>query len=151
MNSIFRNVLAVIAGVVIGSIVNMGLITISGKVIPPPAGVDVTEFESLKSSMHLFESKHFIFPFLAHALGSLVGAYVASVIAASHKMKFALGIGAFFLMGGIINVFILPSPTWFAVLDLVCAYIPMGWLGSKLAERSIIRTERVRVGVKHGT
>jgi hypothetical protein len=150
MNPVFRNVLALIAGVVIGSIVNMGLITISGKVIPPPAGVDVTNFESLKSSMHLFEPRHFLFPFIAHALGSLVGAYVAAIIAASHKMKFALGIGAFFLIGGIINVFMLPSPAWFAVLDLVCAYIPMGWLGSKLAERSGIRFERAKVGVKHG-
>ncbi len=150
MNPIFRNVLAAIAGVVIGGIVNMGLITISGKVIPPPAGVDVTNFESLKSSMHLFEPKHFIFPFLAHALGSLVGAFVAFIVAASHKIKFAVGLGAFFLIGGIINVFMLPAPTWFAVLDLVCAYIPMGWLGSKLAEKSSIRLGRATVGVEHG-
>jgi len=136
MNPILRNVLAVIAGVVVGSIVNMGLIMLSGKVIPPPAGVEVTNVESLKSSMHLFEPRHFIFPFLAHALGTLAGAYVASKIAASHKIKFALGIGAFFLIGGITNVFMLPSPAWFAVLDLVCAYIPMGWLGSKLAGKN---------------
>jgi len=135
MNPILRNILAVVAGMIIGSLVNMGLIMISGKVIPPPAGVDVTNMESLKSSMHLFEPRHFIFPFLAHALGTLVGAYVAFIIAASHKIKFALGIGVFFLIGGIINVFMLPAPTWFAVLDLVAAYIPMGWLGGKLAER----------------
>jgi hypothetical protein len=63
MNPILRNILAVLAGVIIGSVVNMGLITISGKVIPPPAGVDVTNMESLKASMHLFEPRHFIFPF----------------------------------------------------------------------------------------
>lgn len=142
MNPIFRNVLAVIAGVVIGSVVNMGLINISGKIIPPPAGVDVTNIESLKASMHLFAPKHFIFPFLAHALGSLVGAFVAFIVAASHKIKFAIGIGAFFLIGGITSVFMLPAPTWFAVLDLVFAYIPMGWLGGKLAEKSNIRFGR---------
>lgn len=135
MNPIVRNVLAVIAGIIIGSMVNMGLIMISGEVIPPPAGVDVTNMESLKSAMHLFEPRHFIFPFLAHALGTLVGAYVASKIAVSHKMKLALGIGVFFLIGGIMNVFMLPSPTWFAILDLVGAYIPMGWFGGKLALR----------------
>lgn len=135
MNPTLRNVLAVIAGVVIGSAVNMSLIAISGKVIPPPAGVEVTDSESLKASLHLFEPKHFIFPFLAHALGSLVGAFAAGSIAASHQMKFALGIGAFFLIGGIASVFMLPSPVWFAVLDLVGAYLPMAWLGGKLAER----------------
>lgn len=149
MNPILRNVLAVIAGIVAGSIVNMSLITISSKVIPTPAGVDVTNFESLKSSMHLFEPRHFLFPFLAHALGTLVGAYAAFIIAASHKIKFALGVGAFFLLGGLANVVMLPSPAWFAVLDLVGAYIPMGWLGGKLAEKSSMRFGKAAVGIEH--
>ena len=136
MNSTVKNILAVIAGLVIGSIVNMGIIMISGSIIPPPEGADVTTMEGLKEAMHLFEPKHFIFPFLAHALGTLVGAAVAATIAANHKMKFAIGIGCFFLLGGIINVFMLPSPTWFAIVDIVGAYIPMAWIGSKLAKRN---------------
>ena len=138
MNPILKNILAVVAGVILGSVVNMGLIMLSSSVIPPPDGVDVTNMESLKSSMHLFEPKHFIFPFLAHALGTLAGAFTAARIAAGHKMKFALGIGAFFLIGGIANVFMLPSPAWFTVLDLVGAYIPMGWLGGRWAGASAV-------------
>ncbi|MCA9735694.1 MAG: hypothetical protein H6696_00025 [Deferribacteres bacterium] len=137
MHPIIRNILAVIAGLVIGSAVNMGIIMISGSIIPPPPGVDVTNMESLKTSMHLFQAKHFLFPFFAHALGTLAGAFVAALIAASHKMKFALGIGAFFLIGGITNVFLLPSPLWFAVVDIVGAYLPMGWLGGKIALRGV--------------
>lgn len=132
MNPILKNILAVIAGIIFGSVVNMGIIMISGSIIPPPDGADVTTMEGLKASMHLFQPKHFIFPFLAHALGTFAGAYLAALIAATHKMKFALGIGAFFLLGGIANTFLLPSPTWFTVLDLVGAYIPMGYLGGKL-------------------
>ncbi|MBN1406942.1 MAG: hypothetical protein JW956_04100 [Calditrichaceae bacterium] len=133
MNPILKNIIAVIAGLIIGSAVNMGLIIVSGDVIPPPPGVDVTSMESLKSSMHMFEAKHFLFPFLAHALGTLFGAFITSLIAASHRLKLALGIGGFFLIGGIMNVFMLPSPVWFAILDLVGAYIPMGWIGNELA------------------
>jgi hypothetical protein len=70
---------------------------------------------------------------LAHALGTLVGAYIAALIAANNKLKFALGIGVFFLLGGITSVIMLPSPTWFSVLDLVVAYIPTAWLGGKFA------------------
>lgn len=135
LNTIVRNVLAVIGGLVIGSVVNMGLIVASGKVIPPPAGADVTTAEGLKASMHLFEPKHFVFPFLAHALGTLVGAVVAGFVAGSHKLRFAMTIGVLFLIGGIANVMMLPSPMWFNVLDLVGAYIPMAWIGSKLAVR----------------
>ena len=131
MNPILRNALAVIAGFIVGSIVNMGIVMLSGAVIPPPEGADVTSMESLKATMHLFEPKHFIFPFLAHALGTLAGAYTAARLAVSHKIKLALAIGGFFLLGGITNVFMLKGPMWFNVLDLVAAYIPMGWLGGK--------------------
>jgi hypothetical protein len=132
MNPIIRNILAVIAGLVVGSVVNMGIIAISSSIIPPPEGADVTTMDGLKASMHLFQPRHFIFPFLAHALGTLVGAIIAGMIAATHKMKFALSIGLIFMIGGIINVVMLPSPLWFTIVDLAGAYIPMGWLGGKI-------------------
>jgi hypothetical protein len=113
-------------------LVNGGIIAISASIIPPPPGVNVNDIESLKASMHLFEAKHFIMPFLAHALGSLVGAFVAAIIAASRKMIFALVIGAVHLLGGIAASFMIPAPVWFIALDLIVAYIPMAWLGGKL-------------------
>ncbi len=133
MNPIFKNILAIIAGIVVGSFVNMGIIMVSGSIIPPPEGADIATMEGLKASMHLFQPKNFILPFLAHALGTFAGAFLAAKIAANHKMKFALGIGVVFLAGGIANVFLLPSPTWFTVLDLVGAYLPMAYFGGKLA------------------
>lgn len=110
----------------------MSLIMVSGSVIPPPEGVDVTTAEGLEAGMHLMEAKHFIMPFLAHALGVLVGSVLAAMIAATHKMKFALGIGAFFLLGGIAAANMIPSPTWFIAVDLIFAYLPMGWIGGKI-------------------
>ncbi|MGZ8293019.1 MAG: hypothetical protein ACXW2U_09970 [Telluria sp.] len=136
MHPTVRNILAVVAGVVIGSVVNMGLINLGGQVIPPPAGADVTTAEGLKASMHLFEPKHFLFPFLAHALGTLVGAAAAAYIAATRKLHMAMIIGVVFLAGGLAMVMMLPSPLWFNVLDLVGAYIPMAWLGWNLASRA---------------
>jgi hypothetical protein len=108
---------------------------ISGSIIPPPEGADVTTMDGLKASMHLFQPRHFIFPFLAHALGTLAGAFLAATIAADNKMRFAWVIGAFFLLGGIANVFMLPSPVWFSVLDIVGAYIPMAYIGGKIGLR----------------
>ena len=135
MNPIFKNITAIIVGLIGGSVVNMLLIMVGPNVIPHPEGSDPTTMESLAESMHLFQPRHFIFPFLAHALGSLSGAIIAVLIAANRKMMLALVVGFFFLAGGIMNVFLLPSPVWFNVVDLVLAYIPMAWLGAKLTMR----------------
>lgn len=135
MNQIIRNILAVIAGIILGSAVNMGIIMISGSVIPPPDGADVTTMEGLKASMHLFQPQHFIMPFLAHALGTFAGALMAGLLAASHKMSFAMFIGLFFLAGGIANTFMLPSPIWFTVLDLCVAYIPVAYFAGRVIKK----------------
>ena len=132
MHPIVRNILAVIAGAFIGSLVNGSLIMMSGSIIPPPNGADVTTEEGLKAAMHLFEPKHFIMPFLAHAIGTLIGAVVAVAIAANNKMKMAIIVGVLFLMGGIANVLMLPAPMWFNILDLVVAYFPMAFLAGKI-------------------
>jgi hypothetical protein len=132
MKPIVKNILAVIVGLVAGSAVNMGIIMISGSVIPPPEGVDNTTVEGLKAGMHLFQPKHFLFPFLAHALGTFVGALLTALIAANRKILFAFVIGIFFLAGGIANILMLPSPLWFTIVDLVGAYLPMAFLAAKL-------------------
>lgn len=132
MNPVLRNTLAVIAGLFVGSVVNMFIILFSGSVIPPPNGADVTTMEGLQKTMHLFEPKHFLFPFLAHFIGTFAGASATAVLAINHKTKLALIIGAFFLLGGIVNVCTLPSPMWFTFVDLVFAYIPASYLALKL-------------------
>lgn len=135
MNPILKNILAVVAGLVIGVAVNGGIVSVSGSIIPPPAGADVTTMEGLKASMHLFGPEHFFMPFLAHALGTLVGAFIAAKVAANNHLRIALGIGVAFFIAGSINVALLPAPMWFNALDLIVAYLPMGYLGAKLAGR----------------
>lgn len=135
MNPIVKNVLAVLIGLVIGSIVNMGIIMISIYLIPQPSGADLTTSEGLKNTMHLMQPKHFLSPFLAHALGTLIGAFATAKLAISHKGNLALIIGALFLLGGIMNVIQLPSPIWFVILDLGIAYFPMAILGYQFAKK----------------
>ncbi|MCB1022875.1 MAG: hypothetical protein KDB79_00695 [Acidobacteria bacterium] len=135
MNTILRGILAVIAGVLVGGFVNMGILSLGNQVIALPAGADMTSVESMKQTMHLFGPRHYVTPFLAHALGVFVGALLASLIAASHNFKFAIAIAGFFLLGGITAAFLLPAPAWFIAVDLILAYIPMGWLGWKLSRK----------------
>ncbi len=133
MNPVLRNILAIILGIVIGSIINMGIINLGQSVIPPPEGTDTTTPEGLKAAIALFEPKHFLMPWLAHAIGTLAGAFIATKTGNPKKIWLGMVIGAFFLIGGISMVIMVPSPTWFTITDLGLAYLPMGWLGSKLA------------------
>lgn len=132
MPEILRNILGVVFGFLIGSVVNMVIIIVGPVVIPPPEGVDMSDMNKFAENLKLLQPVNFIAPWLAHALGTLVGAFVAARIAASHKMLFSLGIGLFFLLGGITVVAMYGGPVWFTVLDLVGAYLPMGFLGGIL-------------------
>lgn len=136
MNPTLRNVLAFVAAYFVGGAVNMAFVSAGPHIIAPPLGVDITTMEGLKATMHLFEPKHFLFPWLGHAIGTLVGAFVAAKLGASHKVKLGMGMGVLFLCGGTIMVVSLPSPMWFNALDLVGAYLPMAYIGARLATRA---------------
>ena len=133
MNPVVRNILAVLAGVVVGSFVNSALVNLGPSVFPLPEGADVSTLEGLKTSMPLFRPINFLPPFLGHALGTLVGAFIAAKLAASHVNRIALGLGGFFLVGGVTAAYMFGGPVWFIVADLALAYIPMAYLGGRLA------------------
>lgn len=139
MKQLLRNTAAVIIGFAVGSAVNMALVTLGPTVIPPPNGVDVSDMESLAAGMHLFEPQHFVFPFLAHALGTFVGALTAFLMASS-KQSMAYVVAILFLLGGIYVSKMLPAPVWYTVVDLITAYIPMAWLSVLCGE--VLRQKR---------
>lgn len=138
MPSWLRNTLAILVGIMAGSILNIGLITVGPVLIPPPAGVDTSTAEGLRAGIHLFEWQHFLTPFLAHALGTFVGAAVAFRMAVTRRALMAYVIGGVFLVGGIAASLMIPAPAWFIALDLVMAYIPMAWLATKVGERRAV-------------
>ena len=125
MKIIIKNILVVLGGCLFGSAVNMGLIIAGNQLIPFDDGMN-------PMNANMWEIKYFLFPFLAHAMGTLSGAFIAAKFSASYHMVFAICIGIFFLLGGISMVFIMPAPVWFIVADLSLAYIPMSWFGWKL-------------------
>lgn len=135
MHPVVRNILAVLAGVFLGGALNMAIIMLSSSVVPLPDGVDPSSMESIKANIHLYEAKHFIMPFLAHALGTLFGAFIAVKIAATRHMPLALFIGFWFMLGGIANAYLLGAPAWMNVVDVLFAYIPMAWIGFLLARK----------------
>lgn len=137
MNPVFKNVIAVIVGVVVGMALNILVVNVGPSIIPVPEGVDFSTMESLVSTMHLMEPQNFIPPFIAHALQSLVGAGVAFVMAANSRVMLAYIVGTLSFAGGVYAATTLPAPMWFNVVDLVFAYFPMAWIATKIGAKLV--------------
>lgn len=130
-----KNLIAILVGFLVGSVVNTAIVGIGPKLIPLPDGVDLTDAEKIKESIQLLRPIHFLSPWLAHAMGTLVGAFVAAWIALNKKLVIAMFVGGLFLLGGITMVWMVGGPMWFILLDLLGAYVPMAYMGWFLADR----------------
>ena len=126
MKQTLKNIAIVILGIIVGMIVNIGLIILGGTIFPPSEN-----FEPMNAIN--WDFKYFIFPFLAHSIGTLSGALIVSKLSNKSSIILPLIVGLYFLMGGIYMITILPAPMWFVLLDVILGYIPMALLGWKLA------------------
>ena len=126
-----RNIIGFIAGYLIGSVVNFALIMVNMALMP--AGVDFSNPDGVNAAMAQMGTINYLVVFLAHGLGAFVGALVASMIAVSHRLALSIGIGVLFLLGGIYAAVVIDAPLWFEAVDILFAYIPMAWLGWKIA------------------
>jgi hypothetical protein len=131
-----KRILIWIASILLGAIANSLVLQGGTKLIPPPAGVKFDTAENLAAAMDKLSPEHFISPFLAHAIGTLVSAFLLTYFLNATKNTAALIAGFIFFCGGAYMVSILPSPLWFDVLDLTLAYFPTAllgyWLGKKI-------------------
>ena len=126
MKQTLKNIAIVILGIIIGMIVNIGLIILGGIIFSAPEN-----FEPMNAMN--WDLKYFIFPFLAHSIGTLSGALIVSKLSNKSSIILPLIVGLYFLLGGIYMITILPAPMWFVLLDVILGYIPMALLGWKLA------------------
>ena len=69
MNPILKNILVFFAGCILGMCINMGLIITGNLLIPLADGVNPMDAT-------MWELKYFLFPFLAHAVGTFIGAFI---------------------------------------------------------------------------
>jgi hypothetical protein len=128
---IIKGCLAIIIGIVAGSVINASLILLFNALFGAPEGMNLLDAESVKAHADKLTTANFVGILLAHQLGTLAGAFVAAKIAPARKMIFSIGIGVWFLLGGIYAVTLIPAPVWFIIADLAL-YIPFAFIGGKL-------------------
>ncbi len=132
MNPILHSALLLVAAIVLGSCVNFALVILGPMLIPPPPGVDMSDMESFAAAIDQMGPLHFLFPFLAHALGTLSACLLCAKYTSTRKHLLTYSIAVFFLFGGISAATMIPAPMWFVIVDLLFAYLPMAWLATKI-------------------
>ena len=129
-----RNFLAIVGGLILGSAVNMLIISKGGELVSPPQGVNPEDIKSIKANIHLYETKHYIIPFLAHAIGTFVASFAAVKWAVRRKKTVGIIVGTWFLFGGIAAASMIGTPFVPTLVDVAFAYYPLAWLGFVLAK-----------------
>ena len=123
-----RNILAVLAGLVV-MMVTVALVQWLGhSIYPPPPGIDPANHEAMVALIANMPTGALLMVLTAYAGASFLGAGTATTLAATRKLAFALAIGAVMLVLVAANFAIIPHPAWMVVLGLLLP-LPFAWLG----------------------
>jgi hypothetical protein len=132
MGQIARSVVGVVAGVILGMILMMGIEFVGQVIYPLPPGVDPNDFEALKALLATMPVGALLFVLLGWFVAPLAGGFIAAWIARRAPVAHALVVGLFFLAGGIAMLMLMPHPVWFAVVGGTL-FLPAAYTGALLA------------------
>lgn len=113
-----RNVLAVIAGMLVGSMVNMAiLLGFTSMLWPPPPDLDMANSEQMQAFIATLPVAALLSVVVAHLGQAFVGGWVAARLSSaatrpSTPMALALIVGGLTLLGGVFNMLNIGGPAW---------------------------------------
>ena len=137
-----RLISTTLIGVLLGMIGMMAMHYLSMVFYPLPEEVTMEDADALNKYMEIAPLGSMLLVIVSHAIGSLVGALVATLLSQISKWKNSstfkyqyIIIGIIFTYAGWYNLETLTHPNWFKI-DLLF-YLPAAYLGHKLvAKRS---------------
>ena len=106
-----RNVLGVLAGMVVGGIANMAIVVVMMVIWPLPEGVALDDPEQMAAYTATLPVAAWLMAVLAHLAQCFVGGGVAGRLG-THAMGAAVAVGALSLIGGVMNLINLGAPGW---------------------------------------
>jgi len=133
MSPRLRSIVATAAGIVTGVVVISAVEAVANSMYPLPAGIDPKNLEALKAAILTMPNGAFLMIMLGHMLGAL-SAGIVSMLIAKDTFRPTLVCGGMFMAFGLINLVVLPHPTfmWAEVLG----YVPLAYLGARLVRKN---------------
>ena len=123
-----RNILSVIVGLVVSFIVIVVGEGITHNIFPLPTTVNINDPESIKTYITTAPASFHLAILIIYALASLLGSFIAAIVALGNKMSRAITVGGILMGLGIFNLVSLSHPVWAIVCGLF-VFIPFAYLG----------------------
>ncbi|MEJ5049525.1 hypothetical protein WH221_06770 [Chryseobacterium culicis] len=114
-----RIILAVLAGLIAGSIGITVVEKIGHALYPPPVEVGAGDMEALKVYVSQAPFMALFFIILAYALAAVISGFTATKISNNGKYTAALICGIIFLLMTVYMMISLPTPIWFWILGIL--------------------------------
>ncbi len=125
-----RNIGAVIAGMIVGMVLNITIIMINLIFFPMPEGLSMQDQEGFSAWAKTLPETAFILPMVAHLAQAFGGGWLAARIGASHPMVLAMIVGVLSLGGGISNALSMEIPTWMWIE--MPFYLVLAWVAGNI-------------------
>lgn len=126
-----RILLAIVAGIIVGSICVWAVETLNHLVHPYPAGMKANDMEAFKDYIENLPFSGKLIVILGYALGAFVAGFIATKVSRNGKHTAAIICGIIFLSFTVYNMTVLPTPVWFWILGILVWGLVLA--GSKLA------------------
>ena len=124
----FRSVMSILAGVVLGGVV-VGSVEAAGHLLYPlPTGLDIDDPKALALAMAELPMGAFLMVQLAWFLGAACSAWLASRLALAEPLLCGVLAALVMLAFAVMNLIMIPSPLWFILITPV-VYLFGGGLG----------------------
>jgi hypothetical protein len=124
-----RNIVAVIAALIVGNLAIMGAELALSAVYPMGIDSGASE-EAMRQAMARMPAGAFVMLIAGWAIGATLEGAVAARISKSAKLPCALIAGGIQTVGAIINLVTIPHPVW--LWPSVLLFVSCAWLGARL-------------------
>lgn len=127
-----RRLLGVAGGLLAGVFVVALVEMLSARFYPLPADLDWRDPQALRQFLETLPTGAFLSVLAAHALGAATAGLVCGLVVRERWLPGPLILGGCFLLAGLVSLWLIPHPAWFALCDTL-VYVPAALAGHRLA------------------
>ena len=115
----FRSFLAGFIGLLVASLVVMGVESINSVLFPFPPGIDMNDRAAIAAFVKTLPPAAFVAVFFAWALGAFTGTWLAKKLTPGTSKRPAITVAVLFFLFCAFNMAMIPSPVAFIVASVI--------------------------------